>query len=498
VLWLQPISPEGRALTDIAIDALRKDVLGVPHIVFFVVAAAAPLTAVVGVTPAAFILGNGAGVPLTFLLVGALYLLFSAGFTAMSGFVGNCGGFYSYIVAGLGPAVGVAGAMVALATYATIEIGLCGLFGFFVDNMVTSSGGPSIPWWIYPIGLLAVVYACGRRSIEFSGAVLACCMIAEVTILLLLGLAILVMVTAGPAQPVLFAPFGPAKLMPGLGMSLVFVVTAFIGFEATAIFGEEARDRARTIPRATYIAVVLIALFYAFTTWTIVLYYGPDRIQEQAEQHTATLYLAAVKALLGQVAGHIMEALLVASLFACCLSFHNTLNRYLFAAGREGLLWRGLGRTHRRHHSPLYAGAVQTAVMLVSVALFALAGSDPYAVVFAWMGTFSSLGILILQLLVSIAVVAFFWRKSHGMSVWRRLVAPGLSAVGLAVCFVLMAGNLELVSGSSSLIVQGFPLLLLAIGLAGIGHVAWLKARKPKVYADLGRPFHQELGHQKL
>ena len=70
-----------------AADTLRKNALGAPHIVFFVIAAAAPLTAVVGVTPAAFQLGNGPGVPGTFLLVGGLYLLFAAGFTAMSGFV---------------------------------------------------------------------------------------------------------------------------------------------------------------------------------------------------------------------------------------------------------------------------------------------------------------------------------------------------------------------------------------------------------------------------
>jgi amino acid transporter len=289
-----------------------------------------------------------------------------------------------------------------------------------------------------------------------------------------------------------FTPFGPEALMPGLGMALVFVVTAFVGFEATAIFGEEARDRGRTIPRATYIAVVLIALFYAFTTWTITLFYGPDRIQEQAEQHTATLYLAAVKGLLGQLAGQVMEGLLVASLFACALSFHNTLNRYLFAAGREGLLWSGMARTHRQHQSPLYAGAVQTAAMLVAIALFALAGADPYAVVFSWMGAFSSLGILILQSLVSLAVVAFFWRKNRGVSVWRRLVAPGLSAAGLAACFVMMAANLELVSGSSSRIVQGFPGLLLAIGLAGAGLAAWLRAKKPALYADLGRAFRTD------
>ena len=286
-------------------------------------------------------------------------------------------------------------------------------------------------------------------------------MIAEVTILLLMGIAILRMVTEGPAKPVLFTPFGPATLMPGLGMSLVFVVTAFIGFEATAIFGEEARDRGRTIPRATYIAVVLISLFYAFTTWTIVLYLrsGPHPGAGGAAYRHA-LSRRGQGAAGPARPGHIMEGLLVASLFACALSFHNTLNRYLFAAGREGLLWRGLGRTHPHHHSPLYAGIVQTAIVIGAVGLFALGGADPYAVVFAWMGAFSSLGILILQLLVSMAVIAFFWRKSYGMSLWRRLIAPGLSAARPRGVPRADVGNLELVSGSSSWIVQGFPWML--------------------------------------
>lgn len=468
---------------------LRKDALGVSHIVFFVVAAAAPLTAVVGVTPAAFILGNGPGVPLTFVLVGLLYLVFSAGFTAMSRFGGNAGGFYSYICAGLGPIPGVGGAAIALATYATLELGLCGLFGFLVSDMVVSYGGPDWPWWTYPIGLLVVVYACGRRSIEFSGSILALCLFAEVAILLILGIAILLMVTVGPAKPVLLAPFGPSALVPGLGMSLVFVVSAFIGFEATAIFGEEARDKSRTIPRATYAAVALIALFYAFATWTVTLYYGPDRIHEQAEQHTATLYLIPVKALLGRFAGHVMETLLLASLFACCLSFHNTLNRYLFAAGRDNLLWRGLAQTHSDHQSPSHAGLVQTTVMIASIMLFALGGADAYTVVFAWMSAFSSLGILLLQFLVSLAVIAFFWREPRGVSVWRRVVAPFASAAGLAACFALMAGNLEIVSGSTSRVVQYFPEMLVAVGLLGSALALRVKRRRPTAYAALGQAF---------
>lgn len=465
---------------------LRRDALGVPQIVFFVIAAAAPLTAVVGVTPAAFMLGNGPGVPGTFLLVGVLYLLFSAGFTAMSGFVGNAGGFYSYIVAGLGPAVGVAGALIALVTYTAVDVAVYGLFGFFVNNMVISAGGPAIAWWVYVFGLSIAVYVCGVRSIEFSGRLLGYCMLAEITILLLLGLAVLA--TADQARPIAFAPFGvQAIVTPGLGLALVFVVSAFIGFEATAIFGEEAREPKRTIPRATYIAVTVIAVFYAFTTWTISLYYGPDHIHDQAATHTATLYLDAVKALLGRPAGIVMDLLLVASLFACALSFHNTINRYLFAVGREGLMWRRLCVTHPQHQSPQLAGAVQTVSALGIVAIFALAGSDAYTVVFAWMGTLGALGILALQILVSLAVVAFFWRDSRGISLWRRLLAPVLSALGLGVSLALMSSHLEAVSGSNSRFVQSFPEILLAIGLAGIALAAWVKVRRPDIYAALGR-----------
>lgn len=460
----------------LAADTLRKNALGAPHIVCFVIAAAAPLTAVVGVTPAAFQLGNGPGVPLTFILVGGLYLLFSAGFTAMSGFVLNCGGFYAYIKVGLGPVFGLAGALIALATYTSVAVALYGLFGFFLNDLVRLNGGPDVAWWIYAVALAIVVFACGVRSIEFSGRLLGCCMVAEITILLVLSAAILA--TADPARPVAFAPFGMhAVFAPGLGVALVFVVSSFLGFEATAIFGEEAREPRRTIPRATYIAVTLIAVFYAFTTWTISLYYGPDHIQQQAAKNTATLYLDAINALLGRPAGYLMEGLLAVSLFACALSFHNTLNRYLFALGREGVLWRGFARTHRRYHSPLASGVVQIVSAMAIVVAFAMAGSDPYAVVFDWMSTFGSLGILLLQVMVSLAVVAFFWRNGRDLNVWRRLIAPGLSAAGLTVCIVLMVANLDLVSDSQSLVVQSFPAVLLLIGLMGAGLSVWLSRR---------------------
>jgi len=477
-------------MSEIHGNGLRKGAVGVAHIVFFVVAAAAPLTTVVGVSPAAFAFGNGPGVPGTYLLVGLLYIVFSIGFTAMNRFVGTAGGFYAYITNGLGRPAGVAGAFVALATYNAIDIAVLGLFGFFSNNIVVSAGGPDIHWAIYAAAMIAAVQVCGARDIEFSGRVLGTCMIAEIAILALLGMAILFGIGGRAPEGVSISAFGPQAILgPGFGVALIFVVASFIGFEATAIFGEEAYDPKRTVARATYLAVAIIAIFYAFSTWTITPHYGPSGIAQQATDNASTLYPAAVKSRLGPLAYAIMNGLLLTSLFACALSFHNTINRYLFALGREGVAWAGFASTHRDHQSPHIAGSAQTLVALVVVALFALARLHPYDVVFAWTSTFASIGILLVQILVSLSVIAFFRKESRDVSVLDSLVAPAASAAGLAGCLAMMIANLALISGSESIVVDSFPVLIVAIGVAGYAYAIWIRRTRPTIYANLGRAF---------
>jgi amino acid transporter len=473
-------------------NQLRRDSVGVAHVVFFVVAAAAPLSAVIGVTPAAFALGNGPGVPATFLLVGALYLLFSVGFTAMSRFLGDAGGFYPYIVAGLGRPAGVGGAFIAVVTYNAVDLSVYGLFGFFGNSMGRAATGADIPWWAFALLLGVAVYWCGRRNIAFSGRLLGACMLAEISILLLLGLAILG--HGGGPEGMALQPFAaPGIFAHGLGLSLVFVVTSFIGFEATVIFGEEARDPRRTIPRATYIAVLLIAVFYAFVSWTIALHYGPSHIAAEAGNNTATLYLTATSGLLGPAVATAMQVLLMTSLFACGLSFHNTINRYGYALAREGVTWSGFARTCPTHQSPHVAGRAQTIFALGMVALLAVTRQDPYAIVFNWSATLCSLGILAVQIMVCGAVVAFFWRDARGLGWWHWLIAPGLSGAGLLACLALMIANLSLVSGSDSPVVRAFPWLIAGVGVLGALFALWLRWRSPSAYRNLGRFFSDDL-----
>ena len=96
------------------VPQLRRRRLGVVHIVFFTVAASAPLTVLGGGVTTTFAVSGVTGVPLSFLILAAALALFAVGYAAMSRFVANAGAFYSYIAHGLGATWAVAGAFVAL------------------------------------------------------------------------------------------------------------------------------------------------------------------------------------------------------------------------------------------------------------------------------------------------------------------------------------------------------------------------------------------------
>ena len=107
---------------------LRRRRLGVMHIVFFTVAASAPLTVLGGAT-ANFAVTGITALALAYIIIAVALALFAVGYAAMSRFVANAGAFYSYLAHGLGPTAAVAGAGVALVSYNAIQIGLYGLFG---------------------------------------------------------------------------------------------------------------------------------------------------------------------------------------------------------------------------------------------------------------------------------------------------------------------------------------------------------------------------------
>jgi amino acid transporter len=247
------------------------------------------------------------------------------------------------------------------------------------------------------------------------------------------------------------AAFDPGKFFTGApGIALIFALAGYIGFEATAVFRDEARDPARTIPRATYLALLLIGGFYALSSWAMVSAWGDQGAVTLAADNPEGMLTETATRYVGSVAGDLVQVLLITSLFAALLSFHNVLARYVFSLGNTAALPSSCGRSHVRHASPHVASAVQTVSALVLVVASALAGLDPVTQVFAWFVGISSVGIIALMTLTSVAVVVYFRRSRVDTRTWHTVVAPVLGLVGLGALLVMTSVNLPLLVGGSS------------------------------------------------
>ena len=189
---------------------------------------------------------------------------------------------------------------------------------------------------------MALIAVLGYRQVDLSLKVLGVLVAAEFIIVLILDVAILVKGGAGGSSGLSGSSFTPGALMSGsLAIALLFNSASFIGFEATTIYSEEAKDPKRTVPRATYVAVLTIGLFYTVTTWLMVNAQGGQGLQEYIgglkPDPTAFLFVLS-DTYIGSNLTTVMTLLFATSVFAALLAFHNAVARYFFALGREGLL----------------------------------------------------------------------------------------------------------------------------------------------------------------
>lgn len=444
--------------------ALRRGAIGTGDIVFFVVAAAGPLAATVGASPMTF-RANGVGTTGTYLIGTLIYLIFAVGFATMSRHVSSAGGFAMLISRGLGARAGFAAAAVALLAYNAMLVGIIGLFSFFANSIFADLTGIHVPWRDWAALAVISIGIMGYLDIHMSARVLGVLMILEVAILVLFS--VVVIITGGQNGLNLDA-FHPDRIFSGnIGLSFLFAFSAFIGVEATVIYGEEARNPERTVPRATYIAVALTGGFYVLVTYALGCAYGTDRVVEMAAKHPDTFVFDINTRFVGAGSTLLMKVLVITSLFAVLLALQNTCSRYLFAMGRGRLLPAPLGRSHRRFRSPHRASLVESLIVIITVGIFVAGNADPFAALYAWFVGLGTVGVLVLQFFASIAVVGFFRRTGRDRRIWPTRIAPILGALGLGIALVLSLVYFNDMTGVTRGPVTLLPALVPGIAIAG-------------------------------
>jgi amino acid transporter len=473
-------------------ERLARNRLGIAGIIFFVVAAAAPLVGMTGAVPVAIVLGNGAAAPGAYLAVGLVLLLFSVGYAAMTHRVTNAGAFFAYIGRGLGLVPGVGSAFVSLLAYLSVQLAVFGFFGAVAAGQFDAELGIDLPWWAWALIAWALVLALAVLRVDVGAKVLGVLMIVEVASLAIVAVAVLGQ-GGGPDGIDLAASFSPANVLAGgfagsAGIALAFAFASYIGFEATAIYAEEARDPKRAVPVATYAAVTIIALLFALTSLAVVSAVGSANVVERvAEISTvdgvpladpAAVLFSVAEEYVGGWLATVMSWLVISSLFAGLLAFQNSAARYFYALGRAGVLPRRLDHVNGRG-APAVGAAAASVVTLVVILLFAIGDKDPVLNLFNWMSGLAVVSIVLVEVLVSVAVIVYF-RREGGGATWNTLVAPALAIVGLVLGAYLVMSRFGLLAGTAA---EGVDPTAQSWGLSTLG---WFLVLLPFITLAIG------------
>jgi amino acid transporter len=486
--------PGGRSNVSVA---LAEDRLGLPPVLFFIMSAAAPLTVIIGVIPTAYAITGVRGIPAAFIAIGIVLAIFAVGYVAMARHISNAGAFYAYITRGLGRPAGVGASLVALVAYNALQVGLYGAFGFFLSGALHDGTffnvTANVAWYWIALAAWGLVAILGVLRIDLSGIILAILLVAEVIVAGVLAVSDII----HPAgNHLTFDTLAPTELVKsGIGAGFVIAVLGFVGFESAAVFSEEAKRPRRTIPLATFFGIFLIALLYATSSWGMSVATGSDKIIDESvkslDPANPPLVVGLAGAQLGDTMVKITLGLLITSLLAALISFHNTVARYTFALGRERVLPAFLGRTGRRSGSPQAASVLQSIVGLAVIITYWATGADPLVKLFFYVGTFGGFGILVLLAITSIAVIGFFARDSHGESPVTWLVTPILAVLLLAGVGALAVINFGTLLGvqpgtPDAKLAWILPSIYAVVAVFGFLVALVIKLANPDVYATIG------------
>ncbi|MER6465501.1 APC family permease [Streptomyces sp. NPDC001288] len=457
---LPPYPPAPRAV-------LRPGTVGTFGIVFLVIAATAPLTALA--SNLSLSLGSDAGTStlLVVLAVAALMGLFSVGYIAISKDVTNAGASYAFIGLGLGRVTGGAVACAAAAAYTLASGAMVVSSGYFLSVGTELVAGASVPWWAMSALIGALVAVLGYAGIENAKKLTVVIGLAEFAVLAALAVAVAVQRPHG---------YAPGHVLPsgfdidGTAAALVFITLCFGGFEASAVYGEETRTD-QDVSRAVRRSLVILTAVFFLATWSVIAAYAD--VHSAAAADPGTLVARAASDFLGGWAAPVVGAMTALSFTAAAVTYHHIASRYLFALGREGILPRRWARLNGRL-VPAGAVTAQLGASAVVIGVPALLGLDPLTDFFPIVSGITSLALTAgFTLLCAGVIVASLRGRLTERSVLRTRVAPALAGTGFLTVTVLIVVNYGEVTGSDSVAVRLCPLLLPAAAAYG----AWTTHR---------------------
>jgi amino acid transporter len=449
---------------------LRRNSLGLPELVFQGITHIAPAGNIVFTFPIIARVA-GPGMPISLLLTTVVCFFIGNTVSQFSKYMPSSGGYYSFATRGLGSRWG----FVATWSYLIYDLlgpaASNGFLGYVLSETLRTEFGIKAPWWLVAVAAFALSWMMTHYGVRLSmhtTALLGC-----LELLIMLTLSISFLIHPGPGSSYM-APLNPS-LAPhhfgGILAGMVFSVLALSGFEAPAPLAQESRQPAKFVGRAVILSLVLIGIFYIFTSYATAIGWGTGDMAAFASNPNP--YYVLGHALWGRGWWLIVFAV-INSAIGTDLACTNAASRVMFTMGRAGTLPARFGEIHPVHQTPTFAIAF---LQLSGIAAVLLVGFllQPKEIL-GFLGTMETLAVIILYAMANVALTTYVRREHPGdFNIGRHEVIPWIGTIALLpVLFITVYPVPDWPYNIT-------PYLFIVSLILGIGYMQWREARHPGV-----------------
>lgn len=279
----------------------------------------------------------------------------------------GAGAIYDYVRRSTTPAFGLFAAGIYF--IGTLFLGGAGILlaiGVVASNFFATLG-LVLPWWFWAAAAAMAVFALNHLGIRATTRTQLTLTLIGVLPLLLLATVIILKGGAHGQTAEVFNPYSPTS--GNLFRGVLFAITLFMGFEASASLGEETASPKKVIPIAVIGTVLISALFYLLIVYASAIGFGIDRIADWGNDASPLSTLA--RRYVGAWLAPWVDVALLVDMLAVASAFTATGARGWFSLARHGLLPAVLAKVSD-YKTPLGGNVMVSANALALIAITAV------------------------------------------------------------------------------------------------------------------------------
>jgi basic amino acid/polyamine antiporter, APA family len=322
-------------------------------------------------------------------VAGFLSLLGALTYAELGAMKPEAGGLYAYLRDAFGP---LPAFLYGWASFLVIASGSIAALAVAFANYLSPLLPFRVPGPIISLAVILVVALINIRGTRGSATVQNWTTGAKFGVLFLLSAVLTLRGTGGAGLPTAPIEVPNGSLAAGFGAAMIGVLWAYEGWQYVTFSAGEAKDPQRTFPRAISIATFLLIVLYLMANLGYVRALGPAGVANS--QRVAA---DAIGTILGPVAGAVVSALILVSIFSALNGLILTTPRMYYAMARDGLFFQKLTSVHPRFGTPAFAIVTLTAWGALLAASGTFSQLLTYAVFTGWI--FYALGALAVMML---------------------------------------------------------------------------------------------------